>query len=128
MFCYILLSILLINNLRITNSCKVPKFCVNCKHFLPDKRFFLNNLIDYSKINCDIIDLNKYSLEYSRCALFSKYNNTTLEEDNFNKYLVTGKPKMNRIGLKFFDYNYCTTARNDENMCGKDGLKFEEKK
>jgi len=122
MFYYILLSLLLVSN-----ATKIPKFCVNCKHFMPDKKFFLSNLLDYSKVNCQIIDFDKYSLEYSRCALFPKNNNTSLEDDNFNKYLVTGKPKMNNIKLRLLDYNYCTTVRNDEKLCGKDGTKFEQK-
>jgi hypothetical protein len=128
MLYYILLSILLINNFRITNSTKIPKFCVNCNHFLPDNKFFLANLIDYSKVNCKIIDFDKYALEYSRCTFFPKNNNISLDDENFNKYLVTGKSKIKKNSLRLFDYNYCTTARNDENMCGKDGLKFQEKK
>jgi SNF2 family DNA or RNA helicase len=41
------------------------------------------------------------------------------------KYLVTGTTKMNKSSLRLLDYNYCTTSRNNENMCGKDGKKFE---
>jgi len=94
---------------------------------MPDKRFFLANLFDYSKINCQVIDFNKYSLEYSRCTMFPKHNNITLDEDNFNKYLVSGKSQLKQNGLRLVDYNYCTTARNDEKLCGKDGINFEER-
>lgn len=65
-----------------------PKFCINCKYFIPDK---LGN-------------------EYGKCMAF-QYENS--------KFLIDGTERNN--------YYYCSTSRNNENLCGKTGKKYVKK-
>ena len=70
-----------------------PKYCINCKHFIENK---------------------KYN-QFSKCSKFKKF-------DNENDYLIAGINPV--ISEKYY---YCTTARNLQDMCGKQGKKYEEK-
>lgn len=76
-----------------------PKFCKNCKYFISDK------------------SISK-SLEFGKCQLF---NTTTVYKDD--SYLVTGIDKS-IVNVK---YDFCSIARNYDNMCGQDGKYFEDK-
>ena len=49
----------------------------------------------------------KSNIIYGKCLLSPKKN------DNYINFLVTGEKK--------FEYNYCSTSRSSENMCGKEG-------
>jgi hypothetical protein len=72
-----------------------PKFCINCKHFIPDN----NNGI------------------YGKCSLFQKENKNTIN------YLVNG---INDISQK--EFFYCSTSRESNNMCGKEGKYYKKKR
>jgi hypothetical protein len=74
-----------------------PKFCVNCK-------FFRNSFIS---------DIKMRDNKYGKCAFFPIESKKCSTE-----FLVTGV-KQN------CDYFYCSTAREYENMCGKEGVKYE---
>jgi hypothetical protein len=50
---------------------------------------------------------------FAKCKLFPK------ELDNNSDFLVLGNPKK--------EYNYCSIARQNENMCGTDGKCYEKK-
>lgn len=52
---------------------------------------------------------------FGKCLLFPK------TEEKIIEYLVTGIQKN-------VDYYYCSTARNSDNMCGKKGIKYEDKR
>ena len=68
-----------------------PRFCINCKHFIPDK---------YNPLNSSL----------GKCGAFPI--------DNTN-YLIDGSEKT----LKHV-YYYCSTARNFNHLCGKNGIKY----
>ena len=50
---------------------------------------------------------------FAKCKAFPR------EVDNKIDYLVLGRPKT--------DYNYCSIAREYENMCGQDGKYYEKR-
>ncbi len=81
-----------------------PNFCVNCKHFIPEKSFLFND----------------DKIRFSKCAL-TKFLVEKYDKTKYN-YLVSGKGNQSYI-----DYYYCSTSRSSENMCGQEG-KFYEKK
>ena len=66
-----------------------------------DCKFFTNNFLTDS--------------DYGKCSLF-------VRENRIDKYLVNGIKKIPDI-----DYYYCSTARNFDTMCGKEGTFFEKK-
>ena len=72
-----------------------PKFCINCK-------FAINNVNGY------------YNDESIKCVLFPI--NDLFDE---SKFLVTG---INSISEK--DFIYCSTARQFNHMCGKEGKMY----
>ena len=74
-----------------------PNLCVNCKFFTKD--FFTMN-------------------KFGKCAVFPKE-----DQDDDNRYLLVDGTKTNNKQ----EYNFCTTARKFERMCGQEG-KFYEKK
>ena len=49
----------------------------------------------------------KSNIIYGKCLLFPRKN------DNDINFLVTGEKKL--------EYDYCSTSRNSENMCGEEG-------
>jgi hypothetical protein len=68
-------------------------------------------------INCKFYKKNFFTFsEFGKCANFIYY------DDNYN-YLVNGKPNYNLDHL-----HYCSTARKCDNMCGKEGKFYKEKK
>jgi nanoRNase/pAp phosphatase (c-di-AMP/oligoRNAs hydrolase) len=78
----------------------VPKFCVNCKYYIPSE------------------STHSTSSAYGKCLLF---NITTIKLDE--TYLVTGVDNS-EVSV---EYNYCSTARKFEGMCGADGKRYEQK-
>jgi hypothetical protein len=70
-----------------------PKFCMNCKYFLTDKK----------------------TDEFSKCSLFPL-------EPNNETFLVNGILKD-----EILDYYYCTTTREFDDMCGKEGFLYKKK-
>jgi hypothetical protein len=77
----------------------IPKFCKDCKYFIPNSKFW-----------------NKHAFQYSKC---SRFNTTTVDEDD--NYLVNG---VDNSVVKV-EYSFCSTARKFEHMCGKSGKMFE---
>jgi hypothetical protein len=68
-------------------------------------------------INCKF-----YKKDFISFSEFGKCTKFLYTDENCN-YLVNGKPIHN------FDHlHYCSTARKFENMCGKEGKFYEEKK
>lgn len=76
-----------------------PKFCVNCKYNIPDTVISTSNP------------------KFSKCALFPK------SSDDNNSYLVTGDFKLSLV-----EYHYCSTARDQESMCGQKGTEYKKKR
>ena len=76
-----------------------PKFCVDCQHFIP-----------YWS-----------GAGYAKCSAFPRTNYATKAAET--NYLVSGVyPKVN------IEYFHCSTAREIEDMCGKQGKSFTPKK
>lgn len=78
----------------ISNYNKKINLCINCKHFRPDYILLIPNN------------------EFAKCSVHNRLE----ENDN---YLVTGEMYKKEI-----KYTYCSIARNNENMCGKEGKDF----
>ena len=84
---------------------------------------FLISIISYNShiinpklcINCKNFIENHIGNKYGKCKAFP----IIFQDD---EYLITGI--INKIKT---DYRYCSTARENKNMCGEKGLKFEEK-
>jgi hypothetical protein len=93
-----------------------PKFCINCK-------FAINDMA-----------IDKYNNnKYMKCSLFPLNVNDLFDKSLFDesKFLVTGinsnsNSNSNSI-LSEKDYMYCSTARQFDHMCGKEGLKYKKK-
>ncbi len=64
-------------------------------------------------VNCKF-HITADELLYSKCNLYQKFTKSA----QIN-YLVTGQNSSEEI-----DYNYCTIARQFEDMCGKNGSKY----
>lgn len=79
-----------------------PKFCINCKYFIPD----IGSDIEYIK--------------YGKCSLFPII--PIIDNNNHNPFLVTGKNEE-----KVLDYSYCMTSRKFDNMCGENGKRYKKK-
>jgi hypothetical protein len=103
-FYYIFLSPVLTSKVLPISACK---FSSNSASKIGPK--FCINCKFYKK---DFISFS----EFGKCTNFLYYN------DNDN-YLVNGK-----INNNLDQYHYCSTARKFENMCGKEGKFYEEKK
>jgi len=76
--------------------------------------FITSVLSDKFCINCKFFTKHPLSSNiYGKCKLFPT--------DDYDKldYLVSGKNK--------FNYRYCSSIRNDENMCGLKGKYYEKK-
>jgi len=88
---------------RLTSSPAVPtadKFCVNCQHFIPHSQ----------------------GVAYGTCRAFPMIDQ--LVQEGMTRYLVTGYDATNAT----LTYYYCSTVRNTERFCGRDGKMFQEKK
>lgn len=68
-----------------------PKLCIDCKFFIKD--FFTSS-------------------KFGKCSLFPR---DSIEE--YNKYFLVNGKKNN----KNIDNYFCSTAREFDNMCGKEG-------
>lgn len=66
-------------------------------------------------VNCKNFIGNYIGNKYGKCKVFP----IIFQDDEF---LITGK--INKIKT---DYRYCSTARENKNMCGEKGIKYEEK-
>ena len=65
-------------------------------------------------VNCKHFIPSQTGLQYGKCALF--------EREESNHFLVTGRNNINN------SHNlYCQTARNAENICGKEGKMYTQK-
>ena len=74
-----------------------------------------NCLCEKFCVNCKYFIKNPFSKNnYGRCAIFTKENEYTKID-----YLITGKRKI--------EYKFCSSAREDEKMCGINGKYFIEK-
>jgi hypothetical protein len=75
---------------------KQPDFCVDCKFYIPSD--FLFGIM---------------GKEYGKCKLYYDI------KDDDRDFLVTGT-KKNVIK----EYKYCSICRNNDDMCGKQGIQF----
>ena len=81
-----------------------PKICVNCKYITHGTYSWQTNKdAEFS--------------EYSRCSLFPKYST-----NNKSNYLVTGI-----IEESITEYHYCSTARDQDSMCGEEGKEYKKR-
>jgi len=76
---------------------KSLKICSNCKYFIPGDSF-------------------SPQLFYAKCAAFPSL-----------KYLVAGPTENEQHIYHIDDYHYCSTSRNLESLCGKEGKKYRKK-
>jgi len=67
-------------------------------------------------VDCKFFKKDLFGNKYGTCSLFEK----TEISDNYNDFLVDGIVRRKKV-----KYHYCSTARNDDNMCGKDGKLYE---
>ena len=81
-----------------------PKICLNCKYIMPLTRYSWSTNED-----------QEFS-EFSTCSFFPKYN------INKSNYLVTGVIEESNT-----EYYYCSTAREQESMCGEKGKEYKKK-
>ena len=66
-------------------------------------------------VNCQYFFIGKNTdVKFGTCFLCPK------EEDNLKNFLVTGT-------TVYDEYSFCSTARSNVNMCGKDGQKYRKK-
>jgi hypothetical protein len=69
-------------------------------------------------VNCTHFRGNFFGSRFGKCSLFP-----VIEEIDNRDYLVNGNSKKSIL-----DYKYCSIVRNYNDMCGKNGKMFEEKK
>ena len=87
--------IIVLTLISLSNSTN-PKLCVDCKFF---KRDLFGN-------------------KFGKCSLFEKTE--IADNDNYNDFLVDGIVRRKKV-----EYHYCSTARQCDDMCGKDGKLYE---
>ena len=66
-------------------------------------------------VDCKFFKRDLFGNKFGKCALFEK----TEIADN-NDFLVDGIVRRKKV-----KYHYCSTARQTDNMCGKDGKLYE---
>ena len=89
--------------LGLIEALQKSRICVNCRYFI-----------------------NQNDLTYGKCLLFPKKNppeNEYKKQKELIDFLVSGYEKPKKP--KERDYYFCSTARDSENMCGKEGKLFE---
>jgi hypothetical protein len=74
----------------------------NTPKFCIDCKFFKNNFFSGS--------------EFGKCSLFP------IEKEDYADFLVNGYKKESKK-----EFTYCSTARNFEHLCGKEGKYYERK-
>lgn len=79
---------------------KTQKFCVDCKFYIPH-----NDIFGFGGRN-----------EFGKCKLYYEVT------DDKSDFLVTGVNKPYII-----EYKYCSICRNNDNLCGEEGKKYEKK-
>ena len=94
---------LFLMNILFFEKIQSTKFCINCKHYIPNKNIFL-----YPE-----------NSKYSYCRKFPYEDNS-----DYNYYLVNNDEKYNKI---VENYYYCSLARKSNLMCGEEGKYYEEK-
>ena len=77
-----------------------PDFCVDCKFYIPNNFLFL-----------------PIGKEFGKCKLYYDI------KDDDRDFLVTG---IKKNILK--EYKYCSICRNNDDLCGKQGIQFINKK
>jgi len=68
-------------------------------------------------INCKYFITDNVDSKFGKCSLFTKEDN-----ENIFNMLVNGINEN-----KIIDYYYCSTSRQTENMCGKEGKMYKRK-
>lgn len=94
MICYLLFTLLFFTSKTIY-SLNPEKLCVNCQYF----------------------SINKNAQNTNTGNVFGKCIAFPITESNEVSYLITGKKEKR-------DFFYCSTARGDSEMCGKEGKKY----
>jgi hypothetical protein len=89
-----------------------PKHCVNCQYFL---------LKNNNPFNWNL----ETDLNYGKCSLFPKKDIEKQTKGMLISELVSGERDETINNL---DFNYCTTARSFDNMCGQEGRFYKTKK
>lgn len=82
-------------------------FVFICSIIMPVRA--LNEITPKLCVNCKFFKHSFLGNKYGKCALFPKDQ----DEDNID-FFVTGKS----------DFNYCSTARIADDMCGTEGTKY----
>lgn len=82
-------------------------FVIICCIILPV--FSFNEVTPKFCVNCKFFINNCINNIYGKCSLFPMETNID--------YFVTGDDKL-------IDFNYCSVARNRDDMCGKEGKKY----
>ena len=101
-----------INIIIVINKMK-HVFLIFCSMFFSTS--YSNQILPKLCIDCKFCKKNFITgSEFSKCSLF-------IREPNNDYFLVNGN-KNNNI-----EYHYCSTARNSENKCGKEGKYYEKK-
>ena len=81
---------------NIDKNIDIPNFCVDCKFYIPSDFLF-----------------GIGGKEFGKCKLYYEI------KDEDKDFLVTGKKKEIKI-----EYKYCSICRDNDNMCGKQGIQF----
>jgi hypothetical protein len=97
-FLQIFIDIFYFTHLYASLQSPIPKFCKNCKYFIPDDPWFGTGK------------------EFGKCKLFQEL----IKEDD--RFLVTGEKTIQKP-----QYNYCSVARNNKLMCGREGKFYKRK-
>ena len=97
--CSIILPILSMKDFHMSLPFASPKN-VEITPICINCKFFRNNILTHNR--------------FGKCSLFPI-------EDNNEEYLVTGITNIN-------DYSYCSIARKYDDMCGKEGKQYKNKK
>ena len=104
------LLILFISFLLGTTSLPPPaKYCVNCQFFLLKNNNPLNSNLENNP-------------HFGKCSLFPKIEKDDTNNNKTN-ILVVGEEKIDNL-----DFQYCSTARSFNDMCGTSGRFYKEKK
>jgi hypothetical protein len=90
---------ILLGLITISSSLSNYKLCINCKYF-----FYSNDLSS------------------GKCSLFKQIEDPNEKEKKLINFLVSGVLKEDTNSLSYLD---CVIARKYDNICGKEGKKYE---